>query len=277
MKLQPVTSTILPFVAAALLALLAWPVLRWVWNEWWSNDYYSHGSLILLVSTYLGWRVLRTTPKSKGDNRGLIILAVGLALFVFLLNRRAMYLAAFATIMMLAGMVWALGGGLLLKRLAFPLGFLGLAIPLPIVERATLPLSLWAGTLSGSLVRWLGLDVAVTGAAVTLPNTTLTIGAQCSGINSMIALLTLTTLAAYLLRGPWWGRLGLVAAAIPLAMMGNVLRIANLLVVARFWGADAAFRFYHDYSGPVFFVTVLIVLVPLSRLLQCKSFRLDVL
>ena len=264
-------------VVVILLAALFYPTWRWVGGEWLSNPYYSHGILVVAVTAYLLWRTSRRLPPPTPDNRALIALIGFGSLYLFFFNRHTFYLAAFVSVMVVACIIWLLWGFLTLRRVAFPLAFLWLAIPLPIVERATLPLSLWAGKASTTLVRWLGLDVAVNGAAVSLPNTTLTIGAQCSGINSIIALLTLTVLAAYLLRGPWWGKLALVASAVPLAMLGNVLRIANLLVVARFWGIAAAFNFYHNYAGGIFFVMVILLMYPLSKALQCKTLRWDVL
>jgi exosortase len=258
----------------ALFALLTWPVWRWLWSEWWSNDSYSHGLLIPLVAGYLAWRRWPQEPLD-GDNRGLVLTAFGVALFLFFVTRKAAYLASFAMILVLAGTAWTFGGLRLLRRLAFPLGFLVLMVPLPFVDRVTLPLALWTGTCSGWLAHALGLDVNVTGAAVSLPNAELVIGAQCSGINSIISLLTLTTLMAYTLDGPLWGRLALVVMAIPLAMLGNILRVANLLAVAHYLGVEAAFRFYHDFSGPIFFGVALLLLIPLARLFQCKTLHFE--
>ena len=87
----------------------------------------------------------------------------------------------------------------------------------------------------------------------------------------MIALTALMTLAAYLLDGPLWGRLALVFLAVPLAILGNIMRVASLLFIASAWGADAAFVFYHDYSGPGFFVVVLALMLPITRLVQCRE------
>jgi exosortase len=261
-------------IVTALFGLLTWPVWRWLWSEWWSNASYSHGLLIPPIAGYLAWR--RWPPGIlEGDNRGLVLMAFGVGLFLFFVTGKATYLATFAMIVVLAGTAWTFGGLRLLGRLAFPLGFLVLMVPLPFVERVTLPLALWTGTCSGWLAHALGLDVTVTGASVSLPNAELVIGAQCSGINSIISLLTVTTLLAYALHGPLWGRLALVIAAIPLAMLGNILRVANLLVVAHFLGAEAAFRFYHDFSGPIFFGIALLLLIPLVRLLQCKTLRFE--
>jgi exosortase/archaeosortase family protein len=117
----------------------------------------------------------------------------------------------------------------------------------------------------------------VVGSAITLPNADLVIGAQCSGINSMIALTSLHALVAYVVQGPLWARMLLVLLAIPVAMLGNILRVANLLFVARAWGAEAAFQFYHDYSGIVFFVVALLLLLPLTRLLGCNRLRTETL
>ena len=267
-----------PLLALALLLVVTWPVWRWLWIEWWSNDYYSHGVLILPISGFLAWRRWPSpSEKDPGDQRGLILLAGGVGLYLLFMEQKATYLAALATIVMLGGLVWTFGGLKLLGRLAFPLGFLALMVPLPFVERATLPLALWTGACSGWLSQRLGLAASVNGAAITLPNTTLTIGAPCSGINSLVSLITLSVLAAYVLRGPLWGRLALVGLAVPLAMLGNVLRVVNLLWVAHFLGAEAAFRYYHDFSGPIFFLIVLLLLIPLTRLFRCRTPRFEVL
>lgn len=269
-------------VIMAGFALLTWPVWRWLWREWMGNDYYSHGVLVAPVALYLAWRRIQLDKTwqwriEMGSSWGLIVLAASLGLYLYFLRENAYYLAAFAMIGLLGGLVWSFGGIGVVRQLAFPLGYLILMVPLPFVDRVTLPLALFTGVCSGALVKFLGLNVTIVGNAITLPNANLVIGAQCSGINSLIALTSLNTLAAYLLAGPWWGRLSLVALAVPIAMLGNILRVANLLFVARYYGADAAFQFYHDYSGIVFFGLVLIMLLPLTKLLHCTTVRLDVI
>lgn len=263
---------------AALSGAMLFPTWRWVGSEWLSNEYYSHGFLVLAVVAYLLWRAGKQFRADAADNRALVALVVFTGAYLFFYFRLAYFVAALVSIGIIGAAVWLLWGLSALRRAVFPLGILALAIPLPVVERMTLPLAQWAGVASAGLVQAFRLaDVAVNGAAVTLPNTTLTIGAACSGINSIIALLTLTTLAAYLLKGPWWGKALLVSAAIPLAMLGNVLRIANLIFVARWWGVAAAFDFYHTYAGGIFFLLAAALLLPLSRMVQCRSLRWDVL
>jgi exosortase len=272
----------LPAVATLICLLLTWPVWQWIWGEWMGNSYYSHGVLIPLVTLFLAIQRIRNDATLAGQwqrdgNGGVAITAISLGLFLYYLNSRAYYLAAFAVVALIVGLVWSFAGFQVLRRLFFPVAYLVFMIPLPFVEYATLPLALFTGVCAGGIVRFLGLNITIVGNAVTLPNANLVIGAQCSGINSLIALTALLTLAAYLLDGPLWGRFVLILMAIPLAMLGNILRVASLLVVARAYGAAAAFTFYHDYSGIVFFLGVLLLMFPLTRLLQTRSFRLEVI
>jgi exosortase len=268
---------LVPAAGLLLFGALTWPVWRWLWSEWMANDYYSHGVLIVPVAVYLAWRAMRSDPTLlQTDQRaypGYAVLLVSLGLYLYFLNDKAYYLAAIAIIGLLAGLVWTIIGGKTVRLLAFPLAYLLLMVPLPFIERVTYPLAIFTGVCSTGLVKFLGLDVVVNGNSVSLPNAELVVGAQCSGINSMIALTALFSLVAYAVRGPMWGRLLLVLLAIPIAMLGNILRVANLLFVARSWGVEAAFTFYHDYSGIVFFLVVLLLIVPLTRLLRCNELR----
>lgn len=272
----------LPLLALIGFVAITWPVWQWLWFEWMSNQYYSHGLLILPVALFLAVQRFRNDPDlvytpGQGALAGVVALALGLAAYLVALQQRAYYLAAFAMIGMLAGLVWALAGAAVLRKLVFPIGYLALMVPLPALDRVTLPLALFTGFCSGSLVQWLGLPVAINGNAIALPNADLVIGAQCSGVNSLITLVALLVLVAYLLEGPVWSRLALILLAIPLALVGNILRVATLLFVARAWGADAAFTFYHDYSGILFFVAVLALIMPLTRALQFGRLRAEVI
>lgn len=272
----------LPVVAMTGYVAITWPVWRWLWFEWMSNEYYSHGLLILPVALFLAVQRFRndemlTYLPGQTSVAGIVLFGATLAFYVYALQQRAYYLAAFAMIGMLAGIVWAIAGSGAARRLAFPIAYLALMTPIPLLDRITLPLALFTGYCSGAIVQFLGLDVTISGNAVTLPNADLVIGAQCSGVNSLITLVALLILVAYLLDGPVWARVLLVALAFPLALIGNILRVATLLFVAQAWGAEAGFSFYHDYSGILFFVAVLALIAPLTRALRFGSFRPEVI
>ena len=135
-----------------------------------------------------------------------MLLAPSFLAYLYFYNDRAYYLAAFAMVGMIGGLVWTLWGDNTARRLAFPIAYLLFMIPLPFIERWTLPLAMFTGVCSGAAVQLLGLDIEIIGNSVSLPNADLVIGAQCSGINSLIALMALSMLAAYLVEGAPWAR-----------------------------------------------------------------------
>ncbi len=172
--------------------------------------------------------------------------------------------------------MWTLWGTATLKRMAFPLLFLLFMIPLPFVEPLSVPMAQFTGAISAGVVRLFGVPIVVNGAQVTLPNAQLVVGAQCSGLRSIVTLFTLVGIVVFILQGPWPNKALLAVSSILIAALGNVLRVASLLGVANVWGADTGFKYYHDYSGIVFFLSALALLLLFSRLLGCREIREDI-
>jgi EpsI family protein len=90
-------------------------------------------------------------------------------------------------------------------------------------------------------------------------------------MKSLVALLALSALVAYLLSGPRWKRWALFAAGLPLALLANVLRIVCILVIATIWGAKAAEGFFHGFSGIVVFLFATLGLVATGRALGLRQ------
>ena len=174
----------LVLVGGAGFILLTWPIWRWLWREWMDNTYYGHGLLIVPVALYLAWRRVKnqthwTLQVDGKDMIAFMAVGSGLAIYLYFLNDKAYYLAALAMVGLLASLVWVIAGRTTLRLWAFPLAYLLLMVPLPFIERATLPLALFTGVCSTALVKFFGLELIVIGNAVKLPNADLLIGAQC--------------------------------------------------------------------------------------------------
>jgi F0F1-type ATP synthase assembly protein I len=76
-----------------LVVLLTWPIWRWLWGEWWTNDYYGHGLLVLPTAVFLGWRRLRHSEANPGAGAwsapGLLALAASLVIYLYFWHSRA--------------------------------------------------------------------------------------------------------------------------------------------------------------------------------------------
>lgn len=254
---------------AALVGLLYAPTLRWLTMAWLLDPYYSHGWLVPPVSGILIWRVRAVLRERRPANVGLLLLGLGAALYGLGWFLSAQFVVALSLLPVLGGLAWTFLGPRVARALAFPIAFLAFAIPLPWVEMGTWPLeSLTAGWAAG-LVQLAGVPVLVVGGEVHLPSCNLVVGAACSGMRSLIALLALSTLLAYLLKG-WWGlRLAVALAALPLALATNVLRVATILAVAHVSGGETA-GLAHDLASPVFFFVALGTLLLLGRALGLR-------
>ena len=263
-----------------LLLALFYPTLKWLFGEWLGNDYYSHGPLVPLISAFLAWRLWVKWPaeqrRIKPATIGLLPLSIGLIAYLYALLQRAYFVASLAMIVIIAGLVWYLLGTAALRRFAFPIGFLLFMVPLPFVEPLSVPLAQVTGAVSAAIVRLFGVPITVNGAQISLPNAELVVGAQCSGLRSIVTLMTLVALVVFLVEGPWWKKLLLALSSLIIAAFGNIMRVASLLVVANTWGADAAFKYYHDYSGMVFFLSALALLLLFSWVLGCREIRDDI-
>ena len=181
-----------------------------------------------------------------------------------------------ALIPLLAALIGYLGGTRTLRRYAFPVGYLILAVPMPFVERWVAPLQRLAVTLSTALARGLGVPASNKGSQIILSRDRLVVGAPCSGLYSLIALLALAVLMAYIVEGRWWARALLAVLAVPAALAANVGRVLALLLIAERWGGDVALGLWHTWAGPFFFGTAVALLFAASRWLRCSRFRADI-
>ncbi|MEE8471238.1 MAG: exosortase/archaeosortase family protein, partial [Dehalococcoidia bacterium] len=91
----------------------------------------------------------------------------------------------------------------------------------------------------------------------------------CNGINTLISLLALTAVYAYLLVGPPYKKAIIFAFAFPMAILANVARIAAVILIANYHGDEVAMTF-HNFSSPLFFIIAFLCVVLLAWILRCK-------
>lgn len=266
--------------AIALIVVLLgghyFTTFRWLGHEWWTNDYYSHGPLVVLISAFLAWRRRDALQRQSPAMWGVLLMGFGLASHIAGLTTKAMYLSALSLPLLLAGLLVFLMGPTAARQMAFPLAFLWLAVPLPFVEAASLPLQTITASVSTAAAQLLGIQAEVQGAQVTLSSCSLRVGAACSGLRSIVALLTLDVLFVYIIQGKWWAKAVLIALAVPIAIAANFIRVTALLVIADSWGREAGLHYFHDYSSPVLFVVAFLLLILLSWVLKCREIRSDI-
>jgi exosortase len=173
-------------------------------------------------------------------------------------------------IVALTGLVLYLCGWKILRALAFPLAFLLFMVPLPaiILNTITFPLQLLAAKLSTASLQLIGLPVFREGNIIFLPHTTLEIVEACSGIRSLVSLLALAVVFAYMTQRHTGKRWTLAVSAVPIALVANAFRIWGTGVLAFFYGTQVAEGFYHTFAGWLVFVVAFVLLLSEGCLLS---------
>ena len=257
-------------VLSALIVVLFAPTLMWLVRSWWVHPYYSHGLLMPLVAAWFAWRRRAEFAADAPSDAGLALIAAGAVLHLAALRWAAHPLSAAALLLVLLGLAQLAGGRKALRATAYPVALLGLAIPLPAIERLAPPLAgvvaRWAVLAAGSI----GTGVAQVGAQLVVGDGAFTVGAPCSGLRSLVALGTLAVVISGVAKGPWRGRVALVALAFPIALLANWLRLTGFLWLAGVPGAARALVVYHALASPFLFVLAAAGLLAVGGAFGCN-------
>ena len=156
-------------------------------------------------------------------------------------------------------MVLFLAGWPLLRAIAFPLGFLIFTIPIPVIiyNQITFPLQLLASRLATSWLELVQVPVLRDGNILNMSNYSLEVVEACSGIRSLLTLLSLAVAYTYFAEPRRWARYALIVLIVPIAIVTNAIRIVGAGLLARHFGPAAAEGFLHEFSGWVIFLSAL--------------------
>jgi exosortase len=256
---------------AAAIAIYA-PVLYWLALNWAAVDDASHGFLIVPLALYFAWEKRPQIARAKIEPSwwGLPFLAVGaLALTIGRLGVE-FTMMRIGFVLTLMGLVLLMLGRRIFGILLFPLAFLFLMIPIPqsILNVVAFPLQLIAADLAVQSLYYLHIPALREGNIIHLANQTLFVAEACSGIRSLMALLTLGIVFAYFFRRSWTIRAILVLSAIPIAILVNAFRVALTGVLTHYYGEAAASGWIHETEGFFTFGIAFVLLMLLGSGLQ---------
>jgi exosortase len=194
-------------IAAALSFAYA-TVLGKLGRDWWTDENYSHGLLVPLIIGFVLWSQrerLARAPQRPAMWLGLT--AVLLALLALWAGTAGaeLYVQRTSLVLMLAGTVLYFWGFKLLRLLVVPLFLLLLAIPIPaiIFNKIAFPLQLFASRCAVWAMTHFDIPVLRQGNVIELmplgarETKKLEVVEACSGIRSLMTLVTLAVVFAY--------------------------------------------------------------------------------
>ncbi|HTW31630.1 MAG TPA: exosortase A [Candidatus Sulfotelmatobacter sp.] len=259
-------------VIAALSLWIYWSTLTRLLGQWWHDPNFSHGFFVPLFSAFVVWqerdRLSRLRPAPSWS--GLAILFCGLVVLVIGQMGAELFLARSSLLLLLAGLVVLFLGWNFQRALFFPWAFLLLMIPIPSIlfNQITFPLQLLASKVAANTLPMLGVPVLLEGNVINLPNIALEVAEACSGIRSLMSLITLAIIYGYLMEKRMWVRWLLALASVPIAVAANSVRIIGTGLLVQYWDAEKAEGYFHASWGWIIFVISLLMLYAIHALVR---------
>jgi exosortase len=285
----PVVSASQPTPAARVLPVWAWitlgtvtlllylPVLTNLVKQWLHDDDFSHGFFVPFFAAYVVWRKraeLRALPV-KPRWSALALVVAGLILLILGTLGSELFISRTSLLIVIAGIIGLFAGWRHLRLLAFPLAFLLLMIPLPLLvfNQITFPLQLLASKIATALIPLFGIPVMRSGNVINLPRMNLGVAEACSGIRSLLTLTTVAVMYSYLVETKLLRRVVVILFAVPVALAVNAFRIVVTAILVQYWDPSAAEGFFHEFSGWLIFMVSIAILLGFHRLISIRRNR----
>src|ERR1051325_184148 len=280
-------------------------VLARLGHDWWTDENYSHGLLIPFIIGFIIWSQReRLTRSARGPAMWCGLLVVSTAMLALWAGTAGaeLFLQRTSLVLILGGIVLYFWGFGLLRLMTVPLFLLLLAIPIPaiIFNKIAFPLQLFASRCAVSAMSMFDIPVLRQGNVIELmplgarETKKLEVVEACSGIRSLMTLVTLAVVFAYfthprddsnddgnghlaslpgsalsrLKQFGFWRSAIIVSSAIPIAILTNALRVSGTGILARYYGTRVADGFFRTFSGWVIYVVAFLMLFGVGWLLD---------
>jgi exosortase B len=276
---QPVKSGILKslfwpgLLAGSVLAAYIPTVLGLIDGPW-QTEQEGHGPLIIAASLWFVWQSrerLNSAKISAAPVAGWTALLIGLALlFLARIQQGLLTVETMSIIPVIAGCILLSAGWPALRILAFPIGFLFFAVPMPdwLIDAATVPLKVFISNMVTRILYAAGYPIAQNGVMIMIGSYQLLVKDACSGMNSIFALSAIGVFYAYAFR--WEEKIRsliLLVAIVPITITANFIRVITLVLIAYYGGPDLLEGALHDLTGIGLFAVAVILLFSLDGFL----------
>ncbi len=294
----PATKKLWQGIAISFAIVFAYAtVLVSLVHDWWNDENYSHGLLIPFIIGYILWtqreKLARVPVQSSTFLGGAAVIAGLFGLWTGVAGAE-LYTQRLSLLLLLAGVVVYFWGVRLLRFLLVPFGLLFLALPIPaiIFNKIAFPLQLFASRCAVWSMSLLGIPVFRQGNIIELKplnsidTKKLEVVEACSGIRSLMTLITLAVVFAYFTHSPsdepptsgkrfgwlksywFWRSAIIVISAVPIAILTNAFRVSGTGVLAHYYGTQVADGFFHSFSGWAIYIVAFVLLFGIGMILD---------
>ena len=298
-------SKLLKFIPWILTTILYSPVFYTLYTGKWDSVDYTHAYFILPLSLFIVWTKRKEIVKTWDVGRGtldvgrgtldvrrgtldvrrgtleremkgyfawLVLVIFSLLLFILGWRQEYVFIQVFSLIPLLLGMTTYLYGWRVTRMVLFPILYLLLLVPPPlgVLDSITLPMRYGVSIVSAGILKIFNYPIIREGLLLKIGSEEVFMGEPCSGFRSLITMFSLGLIYIYFSRGRMVKNIILFGAIVPLALLGNLIRVLSMCLVTYYLGYEVGQGFYHDFSGMVVFVIIILGLIGLEKILGKK-------
>jgi len=255
-------------------AAIIMPTLIDVAEEMWSTEEGAHGPIILMTGLWLlwiKWPSVRDSIQPPPAWKAALVLVPLLILLPIVRITDLIEIEGYVMYAAVIAAVYALVGGTVIRKLAFPLVYLAFVFPPPqsLIYAMTMPLKVAISEASIALLKLFGYPIGGTGVMIQIGQYQLLVAAACSGLNSIVSLSALTIFYIYVRHASNLRHAALLLlAVIPIAVAANFIRVIILILLTYHAGEATAQSFLHDLAGLTMFATALVLIYLVDLVLQ---------
>lgn len=252
---------LLSILAATLLSVLiffeTWTSIVEIWSR---SKTYTHGYIIVPISIWLIWSKRDRYKTLCPSTNWLPLIAIIASGFLWLTANliNVLVIQQYAVVAMLLGSFWVILGTRVALQMAFPLSFLLLMVP--VGETLIPPLMEYTATFTVAMIRMTGLSVFREGMHFSLTSGNWSVVEACSGINYLIASITLGLVFAYITYSSYWKRGLFFFFSILVPILANGFRAYMIVMIGHLSEMKLAVGVDHILYGAVFFGLVLMIM-----------------
>lgn len=269
-----------PLLAVGL-ALTIIPTIMSMAQQSWSQEAGVHGPLVLATAVWLIWRNWgEIRAEAQPGNLWIAVPIVVLMSLAYVFGRAFDFLLIEVAALLgaLMAVAYAHVGHRVMLKNWFPLFYLLFLIPLPgwVMDSITQPLKVFVSDITTWLLSLAGYPITQVGVTIYIAQYQLLVEDACAGLNSLISLTAIGLFYIYLMHNASWRYSALLLLLLlPIAIAANVVRVIILVLLTYYAGNEVAQGYLHDFAGIVTFVSALLLIFGIDKLLSPLRRRLS--